>query len=95
MKGRFRKGKKAFRGTSGSSRQRRFESRYQAWLLRREQGKKISVRLVMAGISAALGAMRSATIQSQMISAESKAIAHANNAIETANAVTKALNFEL
>lgn len=93
MKGRFRKGKKAYRGKLKSPRQSRLEGRYQAWLLRKERRRRNAVRMAQAALIAGSGAMALALIQSTPgRSVHERAIAVAGQVINTAQAISKVFN---
>lgn len=90
MKGRFRKGKKAYRMAVRSPRQATFERRYQRWLIRTEMQKKASIQCVQAALIAAFGVLTVAKIQSDIHSTpQERALAVARQVIDTAQGIGK------
>lgn len=90
MKGRFRKGKKAFRSAIKSPRQARFEWRYQQWLIRKFQGSIMAGKVARAAIVSVMGAMAIAQIRSSIhLSPLAKASAIATQVIQTSQQFAK------
>lgn len=90
MKGRFRKGKKAYRMALRSPRQANFERRYQRWLIRTERHKKASIQCVQASLWAAYGALGVAKIRADINrTPQERAIAIAQQVIHTAQGIAK------
>jgi hypothetical protein len=94
MKGRFRKGKKAFR--SVVNRQPKLRSRYLRWLYKREASRKSAITIALAAQQAWLAAFRFAQIMSRPSRTEEdrvqKAVAIASVAIDAASGIQKAFN---
>lgn len=90
MKGRFRKGKKAYRMALRSPREATFERRYQRWLIRTERQKKASIQCVQAALITAFGVFTVAKIHSDIHSTpQERALAIARQVIDTAQGIGK------
>ena len=93
MKGRFRKGKKAYRSVNRSPRQASFERRYHAWLIRTERQKKAYIQCMQASLWAAYGAFGVAKIRADINrTPQERAIAIAQQVIHTAYGIAKVFN---
>lgn len=93
MKGRFRKGKKAFRMAVRSSRQANFERQYQRWLIRKRMSAVMASKVVRAALSAACSSLAMAMIQSDIHTTyDVKAIRSAQQAIKTAQTIAAIFN---
>lgn len=89
MKGRFRKGKKAFR----TGRNPVLERHYVKWLFRKKAMSLQAIRLAMASVTTAMGAMQIDSIKRSKLPYELKALRIAESVISTAHGIHNAMHF--